>query len=90
MALALNWYGTVSATIERAPRKKVMYIGKTKTMPTIYTFSVIEFAKQNNIKLIYSATSSNLGNKGKDESLSPYAWSKTKNIELIISTREVP
>ena len=24
-----------------------------------------------------------MGNKGKDESLSPYAWSKTKNIELI-------
>ncbi len=48
-----------------------------------HTFSVIEFAKQNNIKIIYSATSSNLGNKGKDESLSPYAWSKTKNIELI-------
>ena len=48
-----------------------------------HTFSVIEFSKKNNIKIVYSATSSNLGNNGKDESLSPYAWSKTKNIELI-------
>ena len=48
-----------------------------------HSLKVIDFAKNNNIKLIYSATSSNLGNKGKDENLSPYAWSKTKNIELI-------
>ena len=47
------------------------------------SFRVIQFAKDNNIKIIYSATSSNLGNKGKDEDLSPYAWSKSKNIELI-------
>ena len=48
-----------------------------------HSSKVIEFAKDNQIKLIYSATSSNLGNNGKDENLSPYAWSKTKNIELI-------
>ena len=48
-----------------------------------HSSKVIEFAKNNNIKLIYSATSSNLGNNGKDENLSPYAWSKSKNIELI-------
>ena len=48
-----------------------------------HSFKVIEFAKNNNIKLIYSATSSNLGNNGRDENLSPYAWSKSKNIELI-------
>ena len=47
------------------------------------SFKVIDFAKENKIKLIYSATSSNLGNKGKDENLSPYAWSKSKNVELI-------
>ena len=47
------------------------------------SFRVIQFAKDNNIKIIYSATSSNLGNKGRDEDLSPYAWSKSKNIELI-------
>ena len=47
------------------------------------SFEVIEFAKVNKIKIIYSATSSNLGNNGKDENLSPYSWSKSKNIELI-------
>ena len=48
-----------------------------------HSSKVIEFAKNNKIKIIYSATSSNLGNDGKDENLSPYAWSKSKNIELI-------
>ena len=47
------------------------------------SFKVIDYAKNNNIKIIYSATSSNLGNKGKDEDISPYTWAKTKNIELI-------
>ena len=47
------------------------------------SFEVINFAKDNNIKIIYSATSSNLGNGGKDEDLSPYSWAKSKNIELI-------
>ena len=47
------------------------------------SFEVINFAKDNKIKIIYSATSSSLGNNGEDENLSPYAWAKTKNIELI-------
>ncbi len=47
------------------------------------SFKVINFAKDNKIKIIYSATSSNLGNKGTDQHLSPYSWSKSKNIELI-------
>ena len=57
---------------------------KTCINNNIYnSFEVIGFAKDNKIKIIYSATSSNLGNKGKDENLSPYAWTKSKNIELI-------
>ena len=57
---------------------------KTCINNNIYnSFEVISFAKDNKIKIIYSATSSNLGNKGKDENLSPYAWTKSKNIELI-------
>jgi UDP-glucose 4-epimerase len=48
-----------------------------------HSFEVINFAKDNKIKIIYSATSSALGNNGKDQNQSPYAWSKTKNIELI-------
>ena len=47
------------------------------------SFEVINFANENKIKIIYSATSSALGNNGKDQNQSPYAWAKTKNIELI-------
>lgn len=47
------------------------------------TYEVIKFCSENKIKLIYSASSSKFGNKGKDENLSPYAWTKSKNIELI-------
>ena len=47
------------------------------------SFEVINYAKDNKIRIIYSATSSNLGNNGKDQNSSPYAWSKSKNIELI-------
>ena len=32
---------------------------------------------------IYSATSASLGNSGKDENLSPYAFTKAKNLELL-------
>ena len=45
--------------------------------------AVFNFCLQNKIKLIYSATSASLGNKGKDKNLSPYAFSKTKNLELL-------
>jgi UDP-glucose 4-epimerase len=45
--------------------------------------SVFNFALKNKIKLIYSATSASLGNKGQDSNLSPYAFSKAKNLELL-------
>ena len=47
------------------------------------SFEIINFAKDNKIKIIYSATSSNLGNNGRDQNSSPYTWTKSKNIELI-------
>ena len=47
------------------------------------SFQVINYAAKNNIKIIYSASSSVIGNNGKDQNLSPYAWTKAKNIELI-------
>ena len=47
------------------------------------SYSVFNFALKNKIKLIYSATSASLGNKGKDMNLSPYAFSKAKNLELL-------
>jgi UDP-glucose 4-epimerase len=45
--------------------------------------SLFSFALENKIKIIYSATSASLGNKGKDMNLSPYAFSKAKNLELL-------
>ncbi len=45
--------------------------------------SVFKFCLDNNIKLIYSATSASLGNKGSDKNLSPYAFTKSKNLELL-------
>jgi len=45
--------------------------------------SVFNFALKNKIKLIYSATSASLGNSGKDMNLSPYAFSKAQNLELL-------
>ena len=47
------------------------------------SLSVFNFAKKNKIRLIYSATSASLGNSGKDMNLSPYAFSKAKNLELL-------
>ena len=40
---------------------------------TIGTNAVFDFCLKNKIKLIYSATSASLGNRGKDKNLSPYA-----------------
>jgi len=45
--------------------------------------AVFQFCLDNNIKLIYSATSASLGNKGNDKNLSPYAFTKSKNLELL-------
>jgi UDP-glucose 4-epimerase len=45
--------------------------------------NVFNFALKNKIKLIYSATSASLGNNGRDMNLSPYAFSKAKNLELL-------
>ena len=45
--------------------------------------AVFNFCLKNKIKLIYSATSASLGNKGSDKNLSPYAFSKAKNLELL-------
>ena len=50
---------------------------------TIGTNAVFNFCLKNKIKLIYSATSASLGNKGKDKNLSPYAFTKSKNIEFL-------
>ena len=47
------------------------------------SFEVFNFCLINQIKLIYSATSASLGNNGEDKNLSPYAFIKSKNLELL-------
>jgi UDP-glucose 4-epimerase len=46
---------------------------------------VIKFCLKNNIKIIYSATSASLGNNQEDQHLSPYAYSKSVNMNLIMN-----
>ena len=55
---------------------------------TIGSQAVFKFCLDNKIKLIYSATSASLGNKGNDKNLSPYAFTKSKNLELLENLRK--
>jgi UDP-glucose 4-epimerase len=50
---------------------------------SIGTNAIFNYCLKNKIKLIYSATSASLGNKGNDKNLSPYAFTKAKNLELL-------
>ena len=50
---------------------------------SVGTNAVFNFCLKHKIKLIYSATSASLGNKGNDKNLSPYAFTKSKNLELL-------
>ena len=52
------------------------------------TYEVIDFCLLNKIKIIYSATSACLGDNGKDQNLSPYAFSKSNNMNLIMNLNE--
>jgi len=50
---------------------------------TIGTNEVFNFCFKNRVKLIYSATSASIGNNGLDKNLSPYAFTKSKNLEML-------
>jgi len=50
---------------------------------TIGSHEVFNFCLLNKVKLIYSATSASLGNKGNDKNLSPYSFTKAKNLEML-------
>jgi len=50
---------------------------------TIGSNEVFNFCLKNKIKLIYSATSASIGNKGGDKNLSPYAFTKATNLEML-------
>ena len=50
---------------------------------SIGSHEVFHFCLKNKIRLIYSATSASIGNNGNDKNLSPYAFTKSKNLELL-------
>lgn len=52
------------------------------------TQEVIKFCLENKIKIIYSATSASLGNNQEDQHLSPYAYSKSVNMNLIMNLKK--
>ena len=43
---------------------------------------MLNFCLSNKIKLVYSIAAT-IGNKGKDKNLSPYAFTKAKNLEML-------
>jgi len=50
---------------------------------SVGSHEVFRFCLENKIKLVYSATSASIGNNGNDKNLSPYAFSKAKNLEML-------
>jgi len=52
------------------------------------SLQLFNFALEKNIKLIYSATSASLGDSGADMNLSPYAFTKAKNLELLVNLKK--
>jgi len=58
-------------------------MGKCIDSNTVGSHAIFNFCLNNKIKLIYSATSASLGNKGRDKDLSPYAFTKSINLELL-------
>ena len=50
---------------------------------TIGSNEVFTFCLKNKIRLVYSATSATIGNRGNDKNLSPYSFTKAKNLELL-------
>ena len=51
--------------------------------------NVFKFCLINKIKLIYSATSANFGNKGDDKNLSPYSFTKSNNLDLLENLKKL-
>ena len=59
------------------------YMSECINSNSVGSNAVFNFCLKNKIKLIYSATSASLGHKGNDKNLSPYAFTKAKNLELL-------
>ncbi len=60
-----------------------IHMNKCINSNSIGSNAVFNFCLANKIKLVYSATSASIGNKGLDKNLSPYAFTKSKNLELL-------
>jgi UDP-glucose 4-epimerase len=50
---------------------------------SVGSYEVFNFCFVNKIRLIYSATSASLGKRGINKNLSPYAFTKSKNLEML-------
>lgn len=51
-------------------------------------FKILEFSLKNNSKIIYAGSSTKFGDDGKNKNASPYAWSKSRNTDLIMRYNE--
>ena len=60
-----------------------LYLEKCISSNLIASNEVFNFCFINKIKLFYSATSASIGNKEKNKNLSPYAFTKQKNLEML-------
>lgn len=58
-------------------------IDKVIEFNTVPFYEVLKFAKKNNCKLIYSGSSTRFASYDKNSEMSPYAWSKISNINLL-------
>tara|TARA_B100000674_G_scaffold384290_1_gene327559 strand:+ start:303 stop:1214 length:912 start_codon:yes stop_codon:yes gene_type:complete len=75
-------FGEFSRIVQSFKHEKECFVSNT-----LGTYKVLKFCRDKKIKIIYSASSSKFGNKGKNENLSPYSWTKSKNVELIKNFR---
>jgi UDP-glucose 4-epimerase len=48
-------------------------------------FPILEFVRKSNCKIIYAGSSTKYGDFGEGKSGSPYAWTKSKNTELVVN-----
>lgn len=58
-------------------------IGLVWDLNTAGTFSVLEFCKARNCKIVYSGSSTKFATDDDGKNMSPYAWSKSANTELV-------
>ena len=63
-------------------------LGNCLDSNSIGTNAVFKFSLENKIKIVYSATSASLGNSGFNKNLSPYAFTKAKNLELLENLKQ--